>query len=280
MKLKLSQIIIKAGTRHRADKPLILSYEDEDEDVESVSKQYAELMREGVVFPPLIVFKDCDHGYYYLVDGFLRLEAYLYNWEPLPKREPSLPEEMEVECEVIEGTLRQAQEFSFGVDAKSSKPLTKKDKRFVVTQMLSYPEWNKWSDGKIAEFLGCSQPFVRGIRDELTYNGYKFPEKRLGRDGKERGARRHNKQSSEDNLVNMTPWLAEKYAERAANQDIKEKEFMDLFIDYTTDNCEIDEAVRRMDKTIAYMKDARFRLVMIHYWDIQDKLRFDPEEDT
>lgn len=258
-KLKVGQLILDAGTRHRAEN-----------DADSVVSEYAELMRHGVKFPPLIVYKDCDHGYFFLVDGFYRREAYLRNWEPLPHAEPSIPEELEIECDVRDGSLKDAQEFSFAVDAKNARSLSSKDKRFIVTRMLRDSNWNIWSDGKIADHIGWSQAFVSNIRRELTQNGFESPTKRLGKDGKFRRAQRHNRKYDEGHKPRITPWLAGKMAERQADLDMKATEYMDTFVDYVTDRCDAYEALERVNQALIRMKDVRGRLVDIAYREIME----------
>ena len=62
--------------------------------------EYATAMGEGNQFPPLIVFWDGEH--YWLADGFHRLGAYNVVMQAL-----ELPG-LDIECEVIEGTKREA----------------------------------------------------------------------------------------------------------------------------------------------------------------------------
>ena len=87
MKLKLSQIKLDGGTQARPlmDKNLI--------------KHYAERIKEGDKFPPLVVVN--DGVYYWLVDGFHRYEAY---------KKCGIKD---AEVTVVNGTLKEAIEFLY-----------------------------------------------------------------------------------------------------------------------------------------------------------------------
>jgi hypothetical protein len=141
MKLKLSQIVIDKGTQTR-----------EDLDQKTVT-EYAEAMMNKEVFPPLIVFHDGIK--YYLVDGFHRYFAYKQTVTP------------EVEVEVINGTLRNAQEYALGVNDKHGLKRTNGDKRNAVLIALNDMEWSLLTNREIGKLCRVSHTFVNAIKERL-----------------------------------------------------------------------------------------------------------------
>lgn len=141
-KLNLDVIRIDGDTQPR---------EELDQDMVA---EYAELMRDGIKFPPVKVF--FDGSSYWLVDGFHRYFATKSNGF------------VSIEAEVKEGTLRDAQLESMTANSKQhGKPATAKDKRRSVFRMLKDEEWTKWSNAKIAEWIGVSHVTVGRLRVTL-----------------------------------------------------------------------------------------------------------------
>ena len=75
---------------------------------ERTVEEYAEDMKEGTVFPPIVVFKDSS-GNHWLSDGFHRLLA------------AAMAERNEISVEVREGSLRNAILYSCGANAKQKQ---------------------------------------------------------------------------------------------------------------------------------------------------------------
>jgi len=72
-----------------------------------------------------------------------------------------------------------------GANATHGKRRSNDDKHKAVETLLKDEEWAKWSDRQIAKKCRVCQPFVSGIRQELTNSGYKFPATRTCSDGRE-----------------------------------------------------------------------------------------------
>lgn len=124
-------------------------------------KEYAEKMKEGVEFPPIVVFNDGSD--IWLADGFNRYHATKANGSTT------------IECEVRTGTLREAQLYAWGANNQHGKPLSNDDKRHIIITMLNDEEWKEWSNNKIAEVLHISSMTVARVRimlqDEAKKNG-------------------------------------------------------------------------------------------------------------
>ena len=148
--LYLNQIRLDGGTQPRAEI-----------DMWTV-QEYADAMASGAIFPPVTVFYDGTD--YWLADGFHRYHA-------TAKQETST-----IDADVKQGTQRDAQLYSFGANAQHGLRRTNADKRRVVEVLLKDDEWRQWSDTKIAQQCGVTQPFVGKLRDELglSHNGYKI----------------------------------------------------------------------------------------------------------
>ncbi len=120
---------------------------------QQIIEEYAQLWREGVKFPPVVVFYDGQS--YWLADGFHRCisaTAVLI---------------LEIEADIRQGTRREAVLFSVGANGNHGLRRTNEDKRRAVSNLLSDEEWQKWSDRAIAKQCGVSNSFVGKIRGEL-----------------------------------------------------------------------------------------------------------------
>jgi hypothetical protein len=139
-KLNIEKIRIDGGTQSRAkiDNKLI--------------KEYAEAMKNGDKFPAIVVFYD-EHDYW-LADGFQRYEAYMIN--NIDK----------INCEIINGSKRDAILFSVGANATHGQRRTNADKHKAVITLLEDEEWQTWSDAIIAEKCGVSGQTVYNIRKD------------------------------------------------------------------------------------------------------------------
>lgn len=138
MKLKLTQIKINGGTQPR-------EFINED-----VVKEYADEMVETDNFPPMIVFNDGAN--FWLADGFHRFFA---------NKKAGFTE---VECDVRNGTLREAILFSVGANAHHGLRRNNEDKRKAVSILLNDIEWSDWSDHEIARQCNVSHVFVGRMR--------------------------------------------------------------------------------------------------------------------
>lgn len=115
---------------------------------------YAEAMRRGTRFPPVIVFH--DGSAYWLAEGFHRLAA---------ARQASLTE---LEAEVRPGTQRDAILYGCSANATHGVRRTNADKRNAVRRLLCDAEWARWSDREIANHCAVSNRFVGEVRRELV----------------------------------------------------------------------------------------------------------------
>ena len=115
-------------------------------------QEYAELMLDKTVFPPITVFFDGSD--YWLSSGFHRYFA--------TKQTGSVS----IDCEIIEGTVRDAKLYAYGAN-KHGLPHTSEENRQIVIEMFSDPEWSKWSNNQIAKHIGVSGMTIGRIRKGL-----------------------------------------------------------------------------------------------------------------
>lgn len=109
--LKIENVRIHGGTQNRMEL-----------DQELVS-EYSSAMYDGKIIPPIeVVF---DGAEYWLVDGFHRYHA---------SQDLGLET---IKADVYQGTLRDAQLISFGVNSNHGKRRTNADKRIAVQRMLA-----------------------------------------------------------------------------------------------------------------------------------------------
>lgn len=114
---------------------------------------YAEDVKNGTTFPPVVVFHDGSN--HWLADGFHRLTAY------------RVAGKQRIPAEVKAGTLRDAQLYSVGANATHGLRRSRDDKRRAVEMLLTDAEWGQWADREIARRCKVSNTFVGNIRKEL-----------------------------------------------------------------------------------------------------------------
>ncbi len=166
VEIPIEQIDLEAETRSR--------HLNED-----VANEYAELMKAGTVFPPILVYGEGDK--FYLADGFHRVEAAKRSGQSV------------IQAYVRQGGRLQALESALGANEKHGLRRSNEDKRFAVDKALS--EFPARADRAIAVLCLVSPTFV-GERRKLnsqsstvnvdSSNEEKEPPKRVGRDGKVR----------------------------------------------------------------------------------------------
>jgi hypothetical protein len=125
---------------------------------EETIEEYAEAMRKGDKFPPLVVFSD-DSASYWLADGFHRYHA-----------AKQIANKWSLLAEIRAGGKREAILFAVGANASHGLRRSREDKRNSVLKLLNDKEWSQWSDREIARQCTVSQPFVSKLRAELTDN--------------------------------------------------------------------------------------------------------------
>ena len=140
-KIDISAIRTDGGTQAR----LKLDYD--------VVKEYAECMKDGDKFPPVTVFHDGSE--YWLANGFHRYFATKSNGE------------LEIECEVKQGTLDDAVLYAFSADGRQGLSRSYEDKRSIIIRMLQHPVWGKWSNAEIAKHVGVSKMTVGRVKASL-----------------------------------------------------------------------------------------------------------------
>lgn len=135
--LALDKIRIDGGTQMRADLN------------EDVVAEYAQIVRDGGDFPPVVVF--FDGSKHWLADGFHRHFAY--------QRAGAV----EIPADTRKGSKRDAILHSVGANAEHGLRRTNADKRKSVETLLADKEWKAWPQAKIAQACGVSREFVNRL---------------------------------------------------------------------------------------------------------------------
>jgi hypothetical protein len=120
-----------------------------------IIKEYAEAMKAGSKFPPIIVFGD------WVADGFHRVEA---------AKKAGLTS---IEADIRPGTKRDAILFAVGANATHGIRRTNADKKRAVEILLKDPEWVLWSDREIARQVQVSVMTVGRVRKNLSVTSYR-----------------------------------------------------------------------------------------------------------
>lgn len=159
MQLDLNQIRLDGGMQPRAE--LLLEVIDD----------YAEQMRHDTEFPPVTVY--FDGKAYWLADGFHRLMA-------AKQARPG----QAIEVDVQQGTLSQAQWFSFSANKSHGLRRTNEDKQRAITAALAHPQSRGLSNRQIAEHCGVAESTIRNHRKPTAQNAQSTCIERTGRDGR------------------------------------------------------------------------------------------------
>ncbi len=144
MRLDLKLIRTDGGTQARAKLN------------QQIIEEYAQRMKEGYSFPPVVVFFDGET--YWLASGFHRVQA------------ANSAGFAEITVDLKLGKLREAILYAVGANATHGLRRTPADKRQAVKMMLSDSEWGQFSDRAIAKYTQTSHPFVAKVRVEVTGN--------------------------------------------------------------------------------------------------------------
>jgi len=121
---------------------------------QDVVAEYADAMMDGEKFPPVTAFYDGKE--HYLADGYHRYFA---------AKKAGLDE---IDCDVKNGTLRDAVLFSVSVNSAHGLRRNNEDKRKSVMTLLDDLEWAEWSDVTIAKKCQVSSAFVGRVRKLLS----------------------------------------------------------------------------------------------------------------
>jgi uncharacterized ParB-like nuclease family protein len=142
MILELTKIRIDSGTQSR------------QEISEEVVAEYHEALEDGQDLPAVTVF--FDGLSYFLADGFHRYFAHKRSNREM------------IECEVEQGTVRDALKFSLSANSKHGLRRTQADKRKAVLAALNDVEWSELPSRDIGQMCAVSHVFVQKIRKELS----------------------------------------------------------------------------------------------------------------
>jgi transposase-like protein len=119
----------------------------------SAVDDYADAMADGTQFPPVIVYYDGEN--YWLADGFHRVKA---------AHDAGCDT---IRCEVRQGTLEDAQWYSFSANKTNGLRRTNEDKQRAIKAALLHPRGANLSDSQIAKHVGVHHDTVRDWRAKL-----------------------------------------------------------------------------------------------------------------
>jgi len=209
-------------------------------------KEYAEVMREGVVFPPVEVFHDGSE--YWLVDGFHRYFAIKSNAVTT------------IEAIVHTGTLREAQFYAWKANNKHGNRLKAEDIRAIIRIMLNDEEYSKWSNNHIAKELNVSSMTVGRVRVVMQDESKKPAQTSV---------------TYVDKHGNTTTMKTEKKKKKASTPTTTP--------DVTTESpiAELEQTVNQLTDTINSLADENTVLrdkIAIGQWDASDIEKIDAEQ--
>ena len=174
--------------------------------------EYAELMKDGAVFPAIEVFFDGSE--YWLADGFHRYFATKANAV------------VSIEANVHTGTLEEAQLYACGANKGRGLEMSWKDIRHVVMRMLRHVTWGKWTNAEIARHVGCSKMTVGRVKASMEQ-----PQEETKEETKKTYRNKHGQEKTIE-----TKNLGRKKAEEEVDEDHRVVELTDTVNDLSNEN--------------------------------------------
>ena len=186
--------------------------------------EYAEAMRDGDKFPPIVVFHDGSD--YWLADGFHRYHA------------TKQIGHASIEAEVKVGTVEEAQIYAFGANAKRGLSTNHDDNRSIIIRMLSHPISSGWTNAEIARHVGVSKMTVGRVKASLESKATKAPE-----DTKKTYQRKDGKKVTVDTTKLATKKAAEAEPPEEDERDHKIAELIDTVNELNAENQRLRDAI-------------------------------------
>jgi ParB-like chromosome segregation protein Spo0J len=227
-KINILNIRIDGGTQPRQE----INYD--------VVKDYAELMRDGVTFPPVTVY--FDGAEYWLADGFHRYHATKANATAT------------IEAEVVTGSVDDAEEYSFTANGGRGNDLTKEDKKAIIRRMLLKERYAGWSQERIAKHVHVSAMFVSRVKASMEIKDEPKTKKFI-KDGVEK----------EMNVSNIGKQAKEQPAKKPEVEPYDENEDKIR---------ELSDVITQLDEQVTLLKDK----IAIGQWDASEIEKIDVEE--
>lgn len=186
--------------RTRQGKPLDLAVVQLDPDIQIRARidqetvfSYAQDMLDGQSFPPIVVF--ADRGQFYVADGFHRalaralagrtLSLSLDAGEVSGPSWLALAADLEtIDCEVREGSRRDAILYAVGANDSHGLRRTRADKENAVLRLLNDPDWRQLSQNEIARLAGVTPATVGNIARRHGLEGQGVAGVVVGADGR------------------------------------------------------------------------------------------------
>jgi len=175
--------------------------------------EYAELMKDGAIFPAIDVFFDGSE--YWLADGFHRYFA------------TKAQGVVSIESDVHTGTLEDAQLYAYGANKGRGLEMSWKDIRHVIMRMLRHETWGKWTNAEIARHVGCSKMTVGRVKASIeepnketvkTYRNQHGQEKTI--ETKNLGRKKEEEVNEDHRVVELTDTVNDLSSE---NQNLRDK---------------------------------------------------------
>lgn len=140
--MRLEEIRIDGGTQARAKMNT------------ATVEEYATALKEGVIFPPVVVFYDGTD--YWLADGFNRYYA------------NKMISRTNIDIDIKKGSQLDAKLYAVGANATHGERRTQEDKRNAVLMVLNEPAWKGFSEREVARYCGVSHFLVQTIKKSLA----------------------------------------------------------------------------------------------------------------
>jgi ParB-like chromosome segregation protein Spo0J len=117
---------------------------------EAVVTEYAQMMLNGIVFDPVVVFN--DGRYLWLADGFHRVQAAIKN------------DFTQIDATVKMGSQDDAKLYAYAANGHRGISLTPEDLKKIIFDMETHPVTKTWTVKQIARHIGKSEATVYRLK--------------------------------------------------------------------------------------------------------------------
>lgn len=127
---------------------------------QTIIDEFAECMRNGDLFPQIVVFAEKDSERYVLADGEKRLLAHLKAKEKDP-----------ISVDLRDGSLLDAKLYAIGSNSEHGERRSPLDVRRCIRLALLEPAWKDWSNNRIAKQARVNPKTVSKVREDMVIAG-------------------------------------------------------------------------------------------------------------
>lgn len=124
-------------------------------------EEYAADMKNGDLFPSVVVYAEEGSERYVLADGFHRLQAHIAAFQDTKG----------IQCDVREGSIFDAKVYAAGSNHDHGTRRSTKDVHNAIRMLLLDAHTDQWANTSIADAAKCNHKTVAKVREKMITDG-------------------------------------------------------------------------------------------------------------